>query len=447
MCLNETQLLTPSTVFWRAEPAEGYNHLTNIQGPKGVNEYQWILDGSAYSLDWKPGRYKIIVDIGSNTLELGEQEIGWRTDEYVIIGQIKQSDQVNLPINQQKSVKRTLYWDIIEVLEDKTNFPIIGESVPQVFEDSFMDLSGYLAFGAWSFAQAKINGNPEKGPLNSRTQEWFNSGEVDLNSTRAQRIWLMQELFNKSYDELNLSDTYPYQGNALYQVEKNRDYRMYSQFQCQFLVNNSKKMYDFREFSNKSRAGLTKVINQGVAVLPAGSVIMVFPTPYGLPDPIYSWPSSDIDLRTILAEDPEVSNYDYSRTGFNGGNGNSAVSLYSSSRVGIDGQNANWALEGLDVPWIFAEIIHEIRPDGSVLTEIESSVDKIFDYDGTSVSGDNVFNEITIFKLEREDPLDFNNKKILYRKKAVHKMDGQLNGFIDSGSNTRPTPFTLPRVQ
>lgn len=73
---------------WRAEPAQGYSHLTTIQGPQGANLHEWVLDGISDQLDWAPGKYKILVDVGSSTVELGEQEVGIRSDNVLAIAWI-----------------------------------------------------------------------------------------------------------------------------------------------------------------------------------------------------------------------------------------------------------------------------------------------------------------------------------------------------------------------
>ena len=71
--------------------AEGPNGETKT-GPTGVGKGEWTIangdaDTSVDWLDWKPGKWKIKVVIGSAEVEF-EQEIGVRTEEYFAIGRV-----------------------------------------------------------------------------------------------------------------------------------------------------------------------------------------------------------------------------------------------------------------------------------------------------------------------------------------------------------------------
>tara|TARA_B100001093_G_scaffold459661_1_gene472967 strand:- start:1674 stop:3125 length:1452 start_codon:yes stop_codon:yes gene_type:complete len=105
--IRQSILAQTSNIKWTAEPMEGYDDLSTITGPESSADYEWIIDGRSYQLDWKPGKYKVKAEI---TLHSGisffaeyEQEIGVRTDDVLAIAWID-PDQVTLNTSGVQSV-------------------------------------------------------------------------------------------------------------------------------------------------------------------------------------------------------------------------------------------------------------------------------------------------------------------------------------------------------
>ena len=80
------------------------------------------------------------------------------------------------------------------------------------------------------------------------------------------------------------------------------------------------------------------------------------------------------------------------------------LSGYSTARIGPTGRNVNWRLFGKDAPWIFSEIVHEVKPDRIVQTTHRTSVDVSW-RDGSVIQGEVPFNNLNIYKAKtrRED--------------------------------------------
>lgn len=125
-----------------------------------------------------------------------------------------------------------------------------------------------------------------------------------------------------------------------------------------------------------------------------------------------------------------------------------AVSWYVAARIGLEGRVPIFALLQRDPPFIFAEIVTAIGPDGrDTDSKIRLSVDKTWHPDGGdglsgAVVGFTHFNEIRIY---RRDYFDLERRYRLAR--PVFFIAGQLSGFLQSGSSIWPGASPLPEVR
>ncbi len=83
--LGGTDSWSSTTFTWTAEGPGG----ETITGPTGAGKNEWTINDADQDtannwLKWKPGKWKIKVQIGSTQAEF-EQEVGWRTEDYVVI--------------------------------------------------------------------------------------------------------------------------------------------------------------------------------------------------------------------------------------------------------------------------------------------------------------------------------------------------------------------------
>ena len=95
----------------------------------------------------------------------------------------------------------------------------------------------------------------------------------------------------------------------------------------------------------------------------------------------------------------------------------------------------------MDAPWIFSEIIFEMKPDGTVDTRLRTSVDIAWK-DGSVTSGTKQFNNLNIYK--RTVTVD---GVVQYERKGLLQMEGKLEPFVKSASGVWPEPPLSPEIQ
>ena len=111
--------------------------------------------------------------------------------------------------------------------------------------------------------------------------------------------------------------------------------------------------------------------------------------------------------------------------------------------LGEKGRNVNWRLFGKDAPWIFSEIIHELKSDGSVEASHKLSVD--ITWKNGQKQGDTPFNNLNIYKRN----IVFNQDGSIqanYDREDLLPMEGELKPFIDSASGQWPELAIAPSV-
>lgn len=409
--------------------AEGPNGETKM-GPTGVGEGEWKIanggnDISSDWLDWKPGKWKIKVLIGSSEIEF-EQEIGWRTEDYAVIGQIVPTDAHDNDAPPLIAVGDN-FWDISSpvalyrraVLYDMLDLPLfdgLADTVRDTLTVTPLPITEKLTeawFGYWY-----INPLSLKGPLTSAHPT--GNGNVEY----GHRFWAMQHVFNVSPDAPLVPQSFtPATFDAL---RANEQYRVIHRYMSKFLVTKDGKIdsESITQIQNVAEAGPTKM-NFGIA---AGEF-----------EPL--WDNDAYTFFSLPTQPSETNEYNAVQTLSEDGR---KVSYYATGRVGQGGQNVNWRLVGKDAPWIFSEIIFELKSDRSVAAQIKTSVDTSWS-DAGAIDGDNPFNDLSLYKAILEQDVGLFTYTFIRQKHFP--MEGELEDFINSASGQRPEPQIPPSVQ
>jgi hypothetical protein len=126
-------------------------------------------------------------------------------------------------------------------------------------------------------------------------------------------------------------------------------------------------------------------------------------------------------------------------------NTSSQVSGYADGRVGAKGRNSIWRLLGKDAPWIYSEIIHEVKPDRSVQTTHRTSLDIAWQ-EGSAQQGASPFNNLNIYKaiIGKDDDGGFT---VNYERINLLKMEGKIEPFFNSASGQWPEPAIPPSIR
>ena len=416
--------LSNLTFTWTAEGPNGETKT----GPTGIGKDEWkIADGDSDTsvdwLDWKPGKWTIKVQVGSSELEF-EQEIGWRTDDYAVIGQI-------VPTNTHDNDSPPLiavgdnFWEITSpvaryrkaVLFDMADLPLfdsLADSVRNTLTITPLPITRKLTeawFGYWY-----VNPLIFKGPFTS--SHLLSLGNVES----GHRFWALQHVLNVSPDSPLVPQSFtPATFDTL---RANEQYRVIQRYMIRFLVTTDGKIdsESITHIQNVAKTGPTKM-NFGIAAGEFGPL----------------WDNPPYTFFSLPTQPSETNEHNAVQTVSGDG---AKVSYYATGRVGLGGQNANWRLFGKDAPWIFSEIILELNPDRSVSAEIKTSVDTSWSDTG-AIDGDNPFNNLNLYRLQKNlqtDSFEFVRQKLF-------PMEGELEDFINSASGQKPEPKIPPSVQ
>jgi hypothetical protein len=431
---------TNVTFTWSAEGPDG----ETIAGPTGAGENEWTIndnddDTAANSLTWKPGNWKIKVQSGAAQTEF-EQEIGWRTEDYVVIGQIVPTnthdndaprvwelsnpnpnpDEIpnTLPLTSPMvDYRRAILYDIL----DSPLLESANDSIREAIAITPLPITAKLTeawFGYWYLMKSIPFAATPKGPFT----EALPSGNGNVQY--GHRFWALQHVFNVSPDAPLVPQTFSDQ--TFDTIKADEQYRVIHRYTSKFLVTDDGKIDSNKVFpiEEVAEAGPTKM-NFGIA---AGEFSPIWDNPaykfFSLPkQPPETHPP--YQGKTTVAQD------------------GTKLSYYATGRVGLGGQNVNWRLMGKDAPWIFSEIIIELKADRTVAAQIKASVDKSWSETTGAVEGETAFNNLNLYKLGRNlqtDEFEFALQKLM-------PMEGELEPFINSASGQRPEPPIPPSVQ
>ena len=411
--------------------AEGPNSQT-IQGPSDTGKNEWKIadsdeDRVKNSLKWKPGKWKIKVQVGSVLTEF-EQQVGWRTEDYLVIGQIVQThthDRDAPPLIAAGDYP----WEISSpvalfrraVTDDiATWLPLgaAGDAICNAATVTPLPITAKLSevhFIFWSLMSHSLT------PTGPFTCSWpLGKGSVAYGN----RYWMVQHMLNISPDaplapaQLPASD---------FDATRNaKQFRVLHRYQNKFLVG----------LDGKIEAGSVKKVNQ---VADEGVTKLKFGVEAGEFQPLWNNPEWAVDLTT---EPPETNQYHGKEQT---SSDRTKTSSFATARIGAKGRNVNWRLFGKDAPWIYAEIIFEVKADSTIETTIKASVDVIMRNEA-DVQGTKQFNNLNIYKAKPKT-LDDGSVVINYDRLVLLPMAGKLEPFINSASGQWPEPAIPPSVQ
>lgn len=416
---------TSTSFNWSAEGPNGQT----VQGPSGTGKSEWkIADGDEDTandwLTWKPGKWKIKVQVDAITAEF-EQQVGWRTESHLVIGQIVETHTHdghspplisvgNYPWEISSPValyRRAILYDIEAWIPSNGIRDALTVAPAPITAFPLTE----LWFGYWGFV--KGHDSTPKGPFLSSHP--FGFGTVEYKH----RYWMTQHMLNLAPDQPLAPPQIA--ATSLSQTQQAQQFRIMHRYQAKFMLDDAGKIIDkLRVGAHIADKGITKVgwgieANQLWDGSPAlGPWVFL---------------STESETNEELNGKEPVSSDGTTTSGF------------ATGRIGEKGRNVNWRLFGKDAPWIFSEIVFEVRSDRTVETSHRTSVDILW-RDGSIVQGDKQFNNLNIYKakIERVDSGAF---VVTYDRLDELKMEGKLEPFINSGSQQWPGPNIPPSVQ
>lgn len=417
-----------SSLNWKWT-ATGPNDET-INGPNGVGKTEWTInndddDAAVDWMKWKPGKWKIKLEIGPNIKTEFEQEVGWRTEAYLVIGQI-------VPTHKHDVDAPSQYGNLADTAhaEEGTKYRLAvaaeitswapGFATP-IFADNLARtptlLSSKLSeawFAYWGLLYGSFS-MPPKGPFTT-------SHDTSIGSVLSgHRSWMIQHMLNISPDEPIAPDEI--EDTELDAIRSEKQFRILHRLQGKFIVTEEVKI---KTDSIRSVYGhLTS---------PGSTKIRV-----GFEDDELFDGSPGVTYE-LFTETPETADQ-YNGT-LNIAEDRTKFSGYASFRIGEQGRKVNWRLIGKDAPWIFSEIIFQINPDRTVENSIRTSVDITWK-NGSVTSGQTQFNNLNIYKAAT----DFEDSRTVYERKGILEMEETLKPFVDSASGAWPEPQIEPSVK
>jgi len=410
------------TFTWTATDSQG----NVITGPTGVGVDHWQIANTGgndpsgnTTLTWKPDSYAIKCNIavsGGVTIPIKfTQKVGWRTEDYVVIGQIVNTitfqNSGPATLTDSTLFRGAVATDCIASYTLGSGLASLAGLSPSALPDSAF---GFIEFGSWGNWPHSLT---PQGPL------WY-AGAV----TEGDRYWMLENALNASVDTPTVASQLT--AAQMASAQSAGQYRIFQHYQTRFTLTSAGKIdtTSFHDIHNDGIPGPTKFN------IPAGT----FNPAWNNPDiPLFSLPSEANQIDAVL-------NQGHTQISTDG----TKHSSYSSVRIGSDGQNVNWHIFGQDVPWVYSEIICSVASNHTVTSSIKMSVDKTWQ-DSGGVSGNTNFNNLNIYKATTSaDVSGAVSVNYVWQHDSPLLMEGQLQSFILSVPlGTWPTPPTTPSVQ
>ncbi|MBB5353873.1 pectin methylesterase-like acyl-CoA thioesterase [Haloferula luteola] len=459
-----------------------------IDGPSGPGINTWAIrdfgrtaDGSdSYGNDpqndkwlkWRPGRHKVMCKVGEVPFLVSDIDIGWRTEEVVVIGQIVPTISHNADKPSGTALtewSKAIADDLTYGLEPgrrifnlgyhpthplhHTNNELYGklETVANFFPEKMTE--GWM--GLWS------NGIPgllppeikllapgimvppalppaSRGPL---THSFGTSPRGSVGTiTASQRYWMIQHTLNVNSDFPLLPDKMvlgrPGDPSDINEIRHQEQYRIFHRYQAKFFLSNDGKINGSRYEVVESEAivGKTK-LNLNFDWAENG----------GIPRGIWEAVGAPEGGHPFLKEAAETNENNENITHAPDGR---SVSSFATGRIGEKGRFSSYRLFGKDAPWIFSEIIHEVQSDRQIKLKVRTSITSEWD-EATGVvyraptappttTGNHPFNNLNIYTRNLPDG---------YGREIEIMMDGHLAPFVESTSGAWPEPPIPPSLR
>lgn len=403
------------SIEWFAQGPQGQS----VPGPGGSPE--WMISNESDDsvnqwLTWDPGKWKLYMTVGGAQTYI-EQQIGWRTDDYVVIGQIIPTNSLNGSKPQGTDAwqfRRAMAYDMRPFfISDVQCEAAAALPVPP-------ELYTHIWGAYWGLLHS--HGDTPQGPFSSSSTYYPIVGSVSVGTVTAQqRYWMVQTELNNAPDMPKVNEQY--RSSELDDLEKQKEYRIMQRDQVKFVLKDGK--IDKKSIKRVGKYFCEQGVTKAGFSLAADELYPGSP-PFG---PI-----------TVPFATGETGKQWHQHKGSN----DSQVSTYGLARIGSEGQNVNWRLFGRDVPWIYTEIISELGSTGAVKGKHRTSVDMVWDEDNGVTDGQTPFNNLNIYRAET----DTEDHTVYYKQQDVLEMEGHVPDFVDSVPiGQYPAPEIPPSVR
>ncbi|HEY4301746.1 MAG TPA: LamG-like jellyroll fold domain-containing protein [Candidatus Didemnitutus sp.] len=391
-----------------------------IAGPSGANASEWRLAnvGATYNqpfVNWNPGHYMITCEIqlesGSTMTLYFPENIGWRTEHYLVAGQVLPVTDFTITDERKDALKTALLNDLFSSIVLGTQAPGLQSLMANLSTENVAKIWFMITGGLRHKRVADLPGISD-----------------------SEKLWLVQLMLDDGPDSSPLTidpDTSILNTGAFNQFLQEESYRMFSGFQVKYLWENG-KVANVQSLlgpdCKESVAGPTKIgIPAGALVSVLASVINSNPTSVRVP---FNFNKNQLLIPSDISPFNGQLRVDHA-----GG----TISLYTSGRISFEGQYPNYALFSRDVPFIFNEIVFSVDENGrDTNNHVRTSVDRDWKQNGT-LSGVCQFNAITI--LQANDSGRYFQQVHL----PIEDHAGMLQPFINSlPAGTWPTTPTQP---
>jgi len=303
--------------IWSAEKTGG----ETVSGPAGNT---WRMNAGDFI--WPPGQYVVRCQIKRNGAEVANLElplrVGWRTDEYLLVGQVRPINDYVVDPDREDAIKNALISSYK-----------LGDSYLAKDARSIMRLlpvqKNVLAWTAFQFIKWGWDGS-------TGAPQFVRLPGV---STK-ERLWMVQTLLDEYPDNFELPDSLS--ASELTTLRAQRSYRMFGRTQFRYLLGSSGSIEQSSVVAirNECDNGPTKFAYLGDFL--QGSI-----TVKGVEVDF----SGDLS-QSFIASEPLPGN-----GAITIGPDSRALSFYFGGRVGLEGRVPNYALFSRDAPFIFTEMI------------------------------------------------------------------------------------------
>lgn len=409
------QLSTGDTLKWQAIRKSPESPEVVIQGPEGefadwkIHKGWSAPPGVPTELRWKPGVYTIICSILKGGQEPAVEikregvRIGFRTDDFVIVGQIVPTTAHFLSAKRRQSIKMDLIRDTPPLYAAYLILKRLNPIASSTIDGLLLAIQPELIVVGWAgwyaLVAQKTNMVRSIEPINEKP-------------------WIIQTMLNQAPDAV--AQRLPDDGDLLKTEGELRALRESEQF---------------RIYERYQAKGLIGIYGDVQNVKTAAAIELV-PGPTKYPSLLKGqlWDFNlfghheSPGIHVTLTEASEWP--DDHRINGKHSNANS-FSLYGTGRIGLKGRKVQWHLLNKDAPWIYSEIQFNSKgagefPDWKIYASLGMTLTPGGDGNSVIKTGEHPFNNLSVFKRDTEDPQKH------FERIAIMKMKNQVKYFIES---------------
>ena len=401
---------------WKAIRSDGHS----IQGPKGNPGGGGLVDWDIYEgwgappgvpteLRWKPGEYRVICSIlkgghGPAVEIKRDVRIGFRTDDFVIVGQVVPTTAHSLSAARQQTIKMDLMRDTPPLYAGYLILKRLGPLVTITVDGLLFAVQPELIVVGWAGWYALV----------PRTTNMVRSIEP-IN----EKPWIIQTMLNAAPDDE--AQRLPDSGDILKTeaelrvLRESEQFRIYERFQAKGLVG------IYGDLQNVKTAAAVELA-PGTTKYP--SLLKGQLWDFHLFGTHHQSPGIHVSL-TETSEWPDDHR-------INGRHSNAkSLSFYGTGRIGLKGRKVQWHLLNKDAPWIYGEIQFNSKgagefPDWKIYASLGMTMSPAGDGRSVIRTGEHPFNNLSVFKRKVDEV------KKRFERIAIMKMKDQVKYFIES---------------